>query len=143
MLVEVGQIGVSGQRSRWQNVGRRYLSAMTTGSGDDTETRIRSIHIEAGEGEHHVDFERDEDGWIRVEQLEDDEGFVTSDEVARTSIGSLATEIEGHAQSFQIVTEVVVEGVTGEELVAWIGPLLNANQDSITVNGRSYELCSD
>jgi hypothetical protein len=48
--------------------------------------------------------------------------------------------VRDYVAAYQIVTSVQVKGVTAAEMLAWIRPLLDPDQDSITINDESLEL---
>lgn len=104
----------------------------------DIESRITSLHIEAGEGEYHVDFERSGDGWTKTEAGLNEEGYTTGVET-RTTVRSLGREVGDHTAAHLIITEVKVGGVTAEEFLDWVRPLLDEGQDSIVINGNQFD----
>jgi hypothetical protein len=47
---------------------------VTHADASGVESRIERLHLEAAEGEYHLDFERSDSGCTRIEQEVDDEG---------------------------------------------------------------------
>lgn len=118
----------------------RYVLLMAADQAKDVEQRIERLHLEDGDGDHHVDFEKVPQGWIRMEQLLDEAGVAASPELHRSVVESLGREVRDHATTYLTTTDIRVDGVTPAELVAWLRPLLDEDQDSITVNGQEFDL---
>lgn len=105
----------------------------------DVEGRIEWLHLEGSEGDYHLNFEKSPDGWIRIEQTTDDEGYALP-EFTRTTVPSLSREVADHAAAYLTTTEVLVRGVSPAELLTWIRPLLHPGQDSVRINEVDFDL---
>jgi hypothetical protein len=115
-----------------------YLAFVET-QADKIASRIEKLHIEGPEGEWHLDFIREGDGWERIEQDMDDDGFMLNS-FTKKHVSALSPEVADHVAAYLTVTEVQVVGVEPIEFLEWVRPFLDEDQDYITINGRGFDL---
>lgn len=109
------------------------LDAMT----QEIERRITTLHLDGKGGECVVDFEQTHHGWTRIGA---DTNGGTTGERTESHVQGLAKEVEDFVAAYSNIDEAKVVGVSDEEFLDWVRPMLDERQDSIVINGETYDV---
>ena len=119
---------------RWTDVGERMVGI---------ERRIEQLGLVCSETPAFVQVAKDGDRWVRTTPFHEagrNTGPDATAAVARMPVTSLAQEVADFVATYLTIAKVVVRGLSPEELVEWIEPFLDQDQDQIIVSGQVFEV---